>query len=1121
MGAAVAVLTFLPSLLGIRPVLTRAQDLVARHLPGSLEMGSCSLGWLEGLRCEQVRYQDPQRGVRVEAPRVTSDKGLLLLLMAPAYLGDIAVEQPVLTLFPPQPKPEPSAAANGAPAASSPAGDEDRRDSRLAPWWERLTVRLKATDGQFVAASGAAPPRRLARRLELAGSLAMGSLHYDLSFLSAQQSGRFQASGFLNLPSAGQSLPEMLIASAEVTVADLEIADFLDLAASRSQSPRGRGILSARLRLNAAGIEKFEAQGETTLHNVQLSGGVLGEDRPRLDQLSFRFAGDHRQGQGWRLTTLELDSDPVRLRAGGSFNDGAGSLTATGSIDLTVLAAQVPRLLRVHEQTVITEGGVDFSLKAAGNGQAMNVRADCRTQHLHLLHDGRPYDWTTPLALAVEADHSADGTTISALHVQTPFFEVQGSGALDGFTLRGSGDLDRMSQELNKIFALNAQAKGQVELTAATSRAAGGNIGVDSRLAIRDFACAREKKALMPGHDLQIAGQAVVSPSFFRDGALDSLRLEAAAWPGSVSLRAEDMRQQAAAENNCTLNGDVDLERLSGLIQGLRDDAAFPVLKGTLRFGGAGLCSTGTKIALGSMEGVIERLAVTGPGYSLREPKVTFALGKNKQRPDRQVALRELTVVDNWWDLDTQEQPVIEVDGAQRRLTVRQLDWASARTTLEVSGAIRDWRQPTAGYSLSFRGDTETALLGELARAAGWLPPDLTLAGRTRGALAIDSSARRKSIEVTLDTASFAARRGKKKLFADPHPMLHFTLDRERWAGGVMKMPSFILRSTPLGIEGAGSIAAADPPVLELQGRVSCNYAALMPLLAPLVGREISVSGGRSGDVLLSLPLQWPVPTERLTFSAQLPVDALRLRGLGFKSLVVPVECNLGRLRCRLDGPLEGGGRATLEPVWELAPSRTALSLAPDGQLVRDAALKPALTDLLGRMHPLFGLVAQPQGAVDVRFDAFSRMAAEQGAQPPTFTVALSLDRARFKPAGALHELLALAGLPREWLSCRERELVCEGNNGRVRCGPVHLLAGSDEIGLRGEMLPDGSLRYRVGLPMNKQLAARIQLVVQGNRVVEAELGGSREKPAFDAGAFLAGLPAQLRQGIEVVGEKR
>jgi len=1111
--AAVA-LFFLPALLGMEPVLVAVRDRVARQLPGRLEVASCSLGWVQGLRCEQLRYHDPVTGVRFEAPQLVSDKGLLLLLAAPSYLGEITIEQPTLVVLPPPPGPDRLQPPDSAAAKQK---QSDREGQQKPPWWERLTVRVKMHSGQLVLDQGDAPVRQLARRIDLAGSLAMGTIRYDLRFHSAQQAGHLKAKGFVNLPVAGQSLLETLVSRAELDIVDLEIADFLDLAASRSRVPRGRGVLNASLRLNASGIDAFEARGETVLRDVELVGGVLGEDRPRFDRVGFTFIGSHRKEEGWRLPALDLQSEPVRLHADGSFDGNVVSLVARGNVNLSALAAQAPHLLGLHERTAITGGTADFSLDVAGTAEeGLAVRADCRTDGLRFVHDHHPYFWDTPLALEVHADYGGADTRVHALRLHTPFFEVRGSGGSDDFTLQGEGDLDRTFRELEKIFALNIHARGRAELAAASKRREDGGFDLDSRIAIHDFALSRGQRAVFPGHDFSLTAKAVAAASFLDGGALRSLHLDAVSWPGTLALRVADpLPRPERTPHPCTLRAGVDLERLSGVVHSLGDGTPAPMLRGNLQFDGTGECE-GAQVALESGHGTIERLAVAGAGVAIQEPRVTFALGGPGPRSGRQIAVRELTVAENWQHFNGKEQAVLLIDGDRRRLEMRGLGWTTPRAVLETDGVVEDWRQPGTAFSATLRGESDGGLLADLAKAAGWLPPELTVTGRARGTLAAGSAPGRGSTtDLTLEITPFALLHGKKKLFADPRPILSVSLHREDQGKGAIRVPSFLLQTGPVRIEGAGMVARTTPPSLEVQGQITPDYGALVPLLAPLVGRDTVVSGNRPGEFLLSLPLAFPLKSEQLTFTARLPAETLRFQGIGLHQLTLPVDCNRGKLRLAIDGPLDGG-RVTLEPVWDLAARQPVMTLPAATQLLKEVALKPGVVQgLLGRLHPLFGAMAHPQGVVDLRVDSFSAPLPEKGLHGPAFVAVVALDRIKFKPAGALRELLDLGGLAQEWLRCREREVACTGKNGRISCGPVHLLAKEAEVGIEGEMGPDGSLRYRVRLPVGQQLAARADLVLHGEATVEAEIGGSRNEPVFDPSSFLAGLANQLRRGGE------
>ena len=97
--AAGMLLFFLPSLLGLRPVAALLLDRLDRRLPGTLQVEECSGGWPRPFSCRGLRWDIPQQGLRAEAAEVGGDKGLLALLLAPRYLGELTVTRPVITLL--------------------------------------------------------------------------------------------------------------------------------------------------------------------------------------------------------------------------------------------------------------------------------------------------------------------------------------------------------------------------------------------------------------------------------------------------------------------------------------------------------------------------------------------------------------------------------------------------------------------------------------------------------------------------------------------------------------------------------------------------------------------------------------------------------------------------------------------------------------------------------------------------------------------------------------------------------------------------------------------------------------------------------------------------------------
>jgi hypothetical protein len=59
-------------------------------------------------------------------------------------------------------------------------------------------------------------------------------------------------------------------------------------------------------------------------------------------------------------------------------------------------------------------------------------------------------------------------------------------------------------------------------------------------------------------------------------------------------------------------------------------------------------------------------------------------------------------------------------------------------------------------------------------------------------------------------------------------------------------------------------------------------------------------------------------------------------------------------------------------------------------------------------------------------------------------------------------------------------------------------------------MQRNGTLAYRIQLPVTEELTRAAGVSVYGRFTVNAEVSGTRAAPLFDRGAFLDGLAAQL-----------
>ncbi len=1107
-----ALLFFLPSFLCLQPVVRSALDFINKQLPGSLEVQSCSLGWWQGMHCEDLRYQDPVLGVRVAARKVTGDKGLFALMVAPKYLGEITIDQPAFTLLA-QPMSGDAAkhnTATGSPGGVSSVPAQEEAGGRQ-PWWERLTFRLKVNKGLVVLDQAQGLKQEIARDIELKSSLALGTVNYAFAFRSGleQQEGALRAEGFINLPTARQSLFDALISRTEVEIKGLEIAAFLDLAASRWHFPTGKGVLDATFHVVTAGIDDLEMQGETALRDLHLSGGFLGQDQPTVDQLIFKCKGSHKGKEGWRLTTLKLASDPVRIEASGSYDRAMATFAAKGSLNLPAITVQLPHLMSLHEQTTFREGVADFTMNVSGTPEELVMKVDCRTGRLTVAHKGQSFSWNTPLSLLAEVDRRQGDTVVRTLQAHTPFLDAQGSGGADDFTLRATADLGRMFEELGKIFALNLHGQGKMEVTGSSKKQNDGRYRLDTRIGIGDFALSRGGTAFLPLHDLLLIGEAWAPSSLLQQNLLDSLQIRCNSWPGNFSIFAQKSEQESGTmQIPCSIKGKIDLERMHSFACGLVGVAPSWKLGGTFSFDSSG--GWGNKsLFIEALDGKIDKLAVTGTGYSLQEPQVSVSLANKETVGANPFVVSELMVADNWQNFIEKERPLILVDFQRQRFDLRHLTLKTPGTTARGSLLLGNWRQPYRDFVAEVSGQPHATLLTNLLKAAGWFTEDLAIKGRAQATLKVKPSGEQKILtELAVQMEPFELLRGKKKMFGDSRLLLKTTLLR---GDDEMAIPAFTLQTSPLQLAGTGLLQRRNVPnSLELQGTMTQDLSFFSDLLTSAIGQKVAMVGKKEGVFLFSIPSNMPIDLKRMTLAARVPVDSFRFKGLELRQFDMPVEVNRGNLRAVIAGELSGG-RVEVQPQYDFGARRMEVSLPSSSQILQDMPLQQPLIDgVLAKIYPLFGVLIQPEGLIDLRLDSFFWPVNAKGMQPPVFKATIGLGKMQLKPTKTLLDLLDLGGIDYNALQFKEREIVCDGDGGRILCAPLHLLAGEAEIVISGSVGKDRKLDYLVQMPVTEHLASKVQLPVQQGVSVNAAITGTLGAPFFDQQAVLTQVTGQL-----------
>lgn len=1111
MGTA-ALFFLLPAALSLPPVAGYFLDRINIALPGEARVRSCSLGWFRGLECTDLHYEYADQGIRMEAPGLATDKGLLALLLAPKYLGEITLRQPVISVVA-----VPGAGA-GAETASPAVETEPVPAEPTArgprPWWERYSLRLRVDQGTVLLDRGQEERRELAHALNLHGSLAGGTANYVLDFESGMERGRLHAEGFVNLPAARMTMLEALISKADLTISGVELAPFLDLAASRWNAPRGAGRLDASVQLVTAGLDEVKMSGEATLAQLTLAGGFLDKDEPSLAGLKVRFAGSRGKKEGWRFTNLKIDSDPVRLQAQGRLDGVTVALDAEGAINLPAVSAQLPHLLRLQEQTRIGQGIVNFSLRVAGSPEDLQATADCRVASLEAKHNDQNFFWDAPLVLTAEADYRQGGLTVGDLRLKTPFLEASGSGGADDFTLKATADLEQMSSHLGKLFALGYSGKGKLALAGASRREENGGFRLDARMDVGGLTLFKGKEPMLPAHDFSLTGEVRGGSSLYRDGRFSALRVEASAWPGNLNLSLGEAAAQAnPGPGAFAANGAFDLERAGALLQKLNIAAMPDELAGALTVAGEGQWQD-QRLSLSRLDGQVEKLRLHRGEAKFQSPKLTFTLEHGGLARNAAIAVRDLVVAEDWQALASEsDRALLTADWQQRSLDLRRLVLRQEGLAVEASLRLADWQRPWQTAESAIITEGQAGTLAALLAAANLLPRDLTAKGTIQSQLSLAATgegSQRLDLDLRQDGAEWS--RAGARVLASKQLQLKTTLDGDLWGDGGVRIPSFSVLTTPIRAEGKGEIKGGTPRVLELGGVMTPDLALLAERMTAAVGQPVTLSGRNPSDFRMSLPLKTPLDLKQATLTAGLRLDTMLFRGILLRGLDLPVEMGKGRIGTVLESELYGG-RLALRPQWHFAAAVPELRLPDDTRALKGADVQSPLgSGVLARLHPLFGALARAEGSVDLDLERFAWSFPKGKARQPVFTAVITMDETRFHPAKTLVEPLILFGLDPKALRIEPGAISCEGRDGRVICAPVRLQCGDARMTLQGTTGLDGSLDYRLRLPVTEQLVGKERYALLAGQAIEIPITGTLAAPRFAPEALKRSLADQLKR---------
>jgi hypothetical protein len=1136
-------------------------SLVSKVNSGSsaeLALGDCAIGWKEGLKCTEVSYKD--KGYQVDAARLTGTQGLFSLLMAPRNIGTLTVDDPVVVITQPQAKPGTESGTEGETVASQtasafPAKAEDNggktahaeeETDKPGTWfWHKMSGKILFNRAIVKLQQGDANPQPILRNGSLDLTLASDTLKLNLSLATGaeQAGGQIQAVGSAHLPSVKGELLDLMTADMQVTFKDVQVAPFLALAPAESSVPQGQSILTSELTVRNTEGGNLVLRGPITLKEVDLTGGFLADDHPRLDQLAFELHLRRDEQKEWRLPELKMLSDFGTVDLQSSYGKQGLQAAGKGKFDLPVLFAQLPGLFRVQENLRLENGTASLAFEVTEQDKVIHLQGDATVQDLAGRQNRQPFVWKSPLSLSLNGSMTGKEPEVEKLALKADFLDIEGQGNLQHFTLKGSADLDKAVQEISRIIRFDWDAGGRLqvdlETTKETTQDSEERYTITAKVDIADYRFSMKNKDVLPVHQLRFNGK-LVTPGHFPQAKAEAadLTFDLSSWAGELKGGLTGVyRDQGQIMAHYQLDSDALLARVTELLH--RFDA---LDQETSIAGAMKLRTTGytekDKLVVSTLDSRIKDFILYRQGKILQDADLALFTTKPEPTPNVEEAVRPLEQADSKDAFFAQGGGYNLIDTKNHRLVLRNLSLNSGFADIRAEKIfLDDWQQKPAPAikALQVNGRSNLDKLTILLQQLGALKPEQKFGGDA--VFSLDLAERKEDITIAgttnrgncgtvkLDIDQFTYRkigekvRGKKaeeELLIDRQKLVFRSRLHGDLMAGDVQFTTFDIESAPLSLQADGEFQmTGKKPHFSLNGQATPDLASLVAILNGMYPLGIEATGKKKEKFTLYYPLS-PEEKEQaeinLRFAATVYADSFSKSGIDVSRLTLDTDMKQGIMAGVLKGTLNEGW-LQISPRIDYTQTPPLLTMAEGEQVLTDVHLEEALTEgLLKAIHPVFGSLATPAGIINVRLDRFSLPLGEKGMEKIDFKVFFDLTGVALQPKGVLSSILDAAGYADSSLTMKNKSMTCEGVQGQVSCTPIKMTVADSEMILSGSAGMDGSLDYVVEVPVTRRLLGKKGYELLKGTTLKVPIRGTGDKPVYSREALMQASSDLLKQ---------
>jgi len=1105
-GALLGAVLLSPALLSSDWVRNFVLARLNTSIPGKLSAARCSIGWQQGLDCANVTYVDEKQGIHLDVAGLRGNKGLWPLLTDHIHLGEISISEPTLLLTL-KPTADGKTVPNGVQAtdagkAAPPAATSAKEDA--GSFLNTMQVNLLISKLTVKTAQAGQQPQVVLHNGSLKAEAANGGLKFDLTADTGQE-GKAAFSGTAKIAELAKG--RLSAAELQLKLNEVQAKPFLSLKPGKDGLPQGSGKLSADISLKGATDGSLSISGPLSLSEADFSGGALGADHPRFSQLSLDL-DVRQQNSGWQFPILKLNSDFGNLELQCAYSGDNFQGSGKGRIDLALLLAQFPHLLKVQDDLRLDRGELNLSAELTKANGKLHIAADAAVDSLTGRQNTESFSWQHPLRLQLTSSIANNEPEVERLALTAPFLNIEGKGNLKQFSLTGGADLDQTMREVNRIFRSGWDAGGKLQLQLQLAHSGNDRYQAEAEAAISDCRLARQGKELLPPHKASFSGK-LNAPGKFPESANDAAQLtfDLSSWPGNVSGSLDGIyRKNGKISAGYQIQGKLLLAKLVELLHKFGAMKEETSLAGEFDLHTSGYTED-SRVVLRELNSQIKNFIFYQNGKVFREPELRLS-AEPEAAPATDKAVRPLVEADSRAAFFAEGGGNSLIDLENHRLNLRDLTFSSGFAEIKLRQlAVEDWQRNPMPLlkNVLISGTSDLSKLGGLLQQLGKLAPEQKLGGMATFNAELtgqpDGKSCNGSVEIDLDRFMFGkegnllAARDKTEFRSKLHGDL---------AAGDIYFTTFDLLSPPLAVQSNGKLElSGKTPHLALEGAATPDLADLVAVVNGMYPLGITAEGKQKEKFSLYYPFSGKNPQADLRFAGKVHADTFSKSGINITGLSAATEMKSGIMNAALKGGLNGG-TVQFTPKIDYTRNPPLLTLAAPEQVLDHVSLADALSDgLLKSFHPLLGAVARPAGTISVRAERLSLPIGGKGLDQADFNLRFDLGSVLLEPISALAGILDMAGLSGQQLHLKEKVMSCDGKKGRISCSPIKITVADSEMLLSGSSGFDGSLDYVLEVPVTKNLVGKRGYELLKGATLKVPIKGTKDKPVYNPEALM------------------